>query len=112
AFAFGRNGKPRPILLPPAAPFAMTDCYVKPYACCRHIQPAVEALINLMAENELAAGDIRDVQVETYSIAAEHAHTGWRDYASAQLSFPYIMALGMRHGWIKIEHFEDNERND
>ena len=112
AFAFGRNGKPRPILLPPAAPFAMTDCYVKPYACCRHIQPAVEALINLMAENKLAAGDIRDVQVETYSIAAEHAHTGWRDYASAQLSFPYIMALGMRHGWIKIEHFEDNERND
>ena len=45
-------------------------------------------------------------------IAAEHAHTGWRDYASAQLSFPYIMALGMRHGWIKIEHFEDHERND
>lgn len=112
AFAFGRNGKPRAIELPPAVPFAITDCYVKPYACCRHIQPAVEALIGLMNDNNLAENDIRDVQVETYSIAAEHAHTGWQDYASAQLSFPYIMALGMRHRWIKIEHFEDSERRD
>jgi 2-methylcitrate dehydratase PrpD len=85
---------------------------VKPYACCRHIQPAVEALIELMTENELSANDIRDVKVDTYSIAAEHAHTGWQDYASAQLSFPYIMALGMRHRWIKVEHFEDKERRD
>jgi len=112
AFAFGREGKAREIVLPPAAPFGITDCYVKPYACCRHIQPAVEALIDLMNENKLSEGDIRDVQVETYSIAAEHAHTGWDDYASAQLSFPYIMALGMRHRWIKVEHFEDAERHD
>ena len=39
AFAFGRIDKARPITLPP--PFGITDCYIKPYACCRHIQPAV-----------------------------------------------------------------------
>ena len=89
--AFGRSGKPRAIELPPDVPYAMTDCYVKPYACCRHIQPAVEALINVMAENNISAKDVRDVQVETYSIAAEHARTGWQDYASAQL-------LSVHHG--------------
>src|SRR6185295_14171986 len=36
AFAFGRIDKARPITLPP--PFGITDCYIKPYACCRHIQ--------------------------------------------------------------------------
>jgi len=112
AYAFGRDGKARNIELPPAVPFGITDCYVKPYACCRHIQPAVEALIDLMNENGLSENDIRDVKVDTYSIAAEHAHTGWQDYASAQLSFPYIMALGMRHRWIKVEHFEDKQRSD
>jgi len=112
AFAFGRNGKPRSIELPPSVPFSITDCYVKPYACCRHIQPAVEALIELMNDNELSADDVRNVKVDTYSIAAEHAHTGWQDYASAQLSFPYIMALGMKHRWIKVEHFEDVTRLD
>ena len=112
AFAFGRNGKTLSIELPPAVPFSITDCYVKPYACCRHIQPAVEALIELMNDNKLSANDVRDVKVDTYSIAAEHAHTGWQDYASAQLSFPYIMALGMKHRWIKVEHFEDETRLD
>jgi 2-methylcitrate dehydratase PrpD len=112
AFAFGRNGKPRAVQLPPAVAFGISDCYVKPYACCRHIQPAVEALIELMNENKLSVDDVRDVKVDTYSIAAEHAHTGWQDYASAQLSFPYIMALGMKHGWIKVEHFEDKTRLD
>ncbi len=112
AFAFGRNGKSRGIELPPNVPFGITDWYIKLYACCRHIQPAIEALIDLMNENNLADSDIQDVQVETYNIAAEHAHTGWQDYASAQLSFPYIMALGMRHRWIRIEHFEDKQRND
>jgi 2-methylcitrate dehydratase PrpD len=112
AFAFGRNGKPRDIELPPAVPFGITDCYVKPYACCRHIQPAVEALIELMNDHQLSADDVRSVKVDTYSIAAEHAHTGWQDYASAQLSFPYIMSLGMKHRWIKVEHFEDKTRLD
>ncbi|MEI9805608.1 MAG: hypothetical protein WDN48_15875 [Pseudolabrys sp.] len=112
AFAFGRNGKPRAIELPPRCRSELPIATSSPYACCRHIQPAVEALIDLMKENKLSAGDIRDVKVDTYSIAAEHAHTGWQDYASAQLSFPYIMAIGMRHGWIKVEHFEDKERGD
>lgn len=112
AFAFGRNGKPRAVQMPPSVAFGITDCYVKPYACCRHIQPAVEALIELMNENKLSAEDVRDVKVDTYSIAAEHAHAGWQDYASAQLSFPYIMALGMKHRWIKVEHFEDKTRLD
>jgi 2-methylcitrate dehydratase PrpD len=112
AFVFGRNGEPRNVELPPLVPFSIIDCYVKPYACCRHIQPAVEALIELMNDNKLSADDVRDVKVDTYSIAAEHAHTGWQDYASAQLSFPYIMALGMKHRWIKVEHFEDVTRLD
>src|SRR6266436_1499284 len=47
AFAFGRAGRARSIVLPPAVPFGITDCYIKPYPCCRHLQPAVEALIGL-----------------------------------------------------------------
>ena len=46
------------------------------------------------------------------TFASEHAHTGWDDYAGAQLSFPCITALGMRHRWIKVEHFEHKERLD
>ena len=52
AFAFGRADKARAIMLPPAVPFGITDCYIKPYPCCRHIQPAVEALIGLLNDEK------------------------------------------------------------
>jgi len=112
AFAFGRIDKARPIALPPAAGFGITDCYIKPYACCRHIQPAIEALMGLAADEAITPEEVTRIDVDTYRIAAEHAHTGWDDYASAQLSFPYLMGLALRFRGIRMEHFEDNVRRD
>jgi len=112
AFAFGRLDRARAITLPPDVPFGITDCYIKPYACCRHIQPAVEALYGLLNDEKIATDDIKRVEVETYKIAAEHAHTGWDDFASAQLSFPYLMGLAARYRGIKFEHFDEATRRD
>jgi 2-methylcitrate dehydratase PrpD len=112
AFAFGRIDKARMVQLPPAVPFGITDCYIKPYACCRHIQPAVEALFGLLDDESIKPDEIKKVDVETYKIAAEHAQTGWDDFASAQLSFPYLMGLAARHRSIKVEHFDEKTRRD
>lgn len=112
AFAYGRTDKARPLTLPPAVPFGITDAYIKPYPCCRHIQPAVEALIELLRSERIAGDEVTRVDAETYRIAAEHAHTGWDDFASAQLSFPYLMALALRHRAIRLEHFADAMRAD
>jgi 2-methylcitrate dehydratase PrpD len=112
AFAFGPGGKPRAIELPLAVPFNITDCYIKPNACCRHLQPAVEALIAILNEDKITPEEIKQVEAETYRIAAAHAETGWNDYASAQLSFPYLMALAMRYRSIKIDYFEEQFRRD
>ena len=112
AFAFGRTGHARSIELPPAVPFGITDCYIKPYPCCRHIQPAVEALIGLLTDEKIATEDVQRIDTETYRIAAEHAHTGWDDFASAQLSFPYLMALALKFRSIKLEHFGEQQRRD
>ena len=102
----------RPISLPPQAEYGITDCYIKPYACCRHIQPAVEAAFGLLNDEKIAFEDIKSVDVETYKIAAEHAHVPWDDFASAQLSFPYLMGLAARYRGIKFEHFDDKTRKD
>jgi 2-methylcitrate dehydratase PrpD len=112
AFAFGRIDKARPIALPPAVGFGITDCYIKPYACCRHIQPAVEALIGLAKDENITPEEVTRIDVDTYRIAAEHAHTGWDDYASAQLSFPYLMGLALRFRGIRIDYFGDAVRRD
>ena len=106
AFAFGRDRKPRAIVLPPKVPFGITDCYIKPYPCCRHIQPAVEALIAILRDENLVPEQVERIDVATYRIAAEHAGTGWDDFASAQLSFPYLLGLALKFRGIKFEHFE------
>src|SRR5262249_60266006 len=40
------------------------------------------------------------------------AHTGWDDFASAQLSFPFLMTLALKFRGIKLEHFSDEVRRD
>jgi 2-methylcitrate dehydratase PrpD len=112
AFAFGRTERARPVMLPPKAPFGVTDCYIKPYPCCRHIQPAVEALIGLLNDEEIATEEVERIDVATYRIAAEHAETGWGDFASAQLSFPYLLGVALRFRAIKFEHFDAAVRSD
>ena len=91
AFAYDADGA-RPVELPPAAPFGITDCYIKPNPCCRHIQPAVEALIGILNDEKIASDDVKQVAVETYRIAAEHAGTGWDDYRerAAELQIPDV----------------------
>ena len=110
--ADGPADRVRPILLPPDTGFGITDCYIKPNPCCRHIQPATEALIGLLDDENIATEDVRHIAVETYQIAAEHAGTGWDDFASAQLSFPYLMSLALKFRAIKFEHFADAVRRD
>jgi 2-methylcitrate dehydratase PrpD len=102
----------RAVILPPAVAYGITDCYIKPYPCCRHIQPAVEALTGLLADEKIATEEVQRIDVATYRIAAEHAETGWDDFASAQLSFPYLMGLALKFRSIKFEHFTDAMRRD
>ncbi len=112
AFAYAAPQDARPITLPPDAPFGVTDCYIKPNPCCRHIQPATEALIALMKDEGIATEEVQHVAVETYRIAAEHAATGWDDFASSQLSFRYLMALALKFRAIRFAYFEEHVRRD
>jgi 2-methylcitrate dehydratase PrpD len=72
----------------------------------------VEALIGLLTDEDIATEEVTRIDAETYRIAAEHAETGWDDFASAQLSFPYLMALALEFRSIKLEHFSEQRRRD
>lgn len=96
--------------LPPTT-FNILDCYFKPYACCRHLQPAMEALIKLRDAHGLSDAAVHKIEVETYSIAAKHAATGWADMASAQLSFPYCLAVALQLGRADLVHFGTDTRS-
>jgi len=107
-FMIAFAGADEPAIALPSAPgdFGIADCYIKPHPCCRHLQPALEAMLELVEAHSLAVDDIEKVEVETYAIAASHAGTPWDSMASAQLSFPYILMLGLRFGGVELRHFD------
>jgi 2-methylcitrate dehydratase PrpD len=69
-------------------------------------------MFGLCNDEKIAFDDIKAVEVETYKIATEHAHVPWDDFASAQLSFPYLMGLAARYRGVKFEHFDEKTRSD
>ena len=58
AYAYNAD-RARPVELPPTVPFGITDCYIKPNPCCRHIQPAVEALIAILNDEKIASDEVK-----------------------------------------------------
>lgn len=109
--AFTGHDPSDPVAWPSLQRPAIADCYIKPYACCRHLQPAVEALRAVCEAHGVLAGDIGAIEVETYSIAAEHGAVPWRSMAEAQLSFPYVMAAAASPGPLGAPTFGDAARS-
>jgi 2-methylcitrate dehydratase PrpD len=95
-----------------ATPLNITRCYMKPYACCRHIHPAIDAVLRLIRREGLTATDIERIKVGTYAIAAAHAAGSWNDMASAQLNYLFCVATALRHSAVSIGHFEKANLND
>lgn len=94
------------------APLNVTRCYMKPYACCRHIHPGIDAVLDVMGAEAVQAEEIAEVHSATYGIAARHARGNWGDMASAQLSYQFCIATAMRHGKVTVEAFGADGRAD
>jgi len=92
--------------------FAITDCYIKPYPCCRHFHAALDALFDILRAQDLAPDRVAAIEVGTYAFAAAHGEAGWDSLASAQLSFPFVMATALHERTIALGHFSEASRND
>ncbi len=85
--------------------FNVARCYIKPYACCRHLHPGMDAVIAVAREEGVTAEDIASVEIGTYGIAAGHAHGGWEDMPSAQMNYRFCTALAATKGRAGIAEF-------
>lgn len=81
-------------------------CYIKPYACCRHLHPGLDAVIAIAREEGVAPGDIAAIEIGTYEIAAGHAHGGWQDMPSAQMNYRFCTALAAARERVGIADFD------
>ncbi len=92
--------------------FAIAQCYVKPYACCRHFHAALDALFEILDAEGLDPVEVERIEVGTYAFAAAHGPAGWDDPATAQLSFRFVMATALHARGVRPEHFSAACRSD
>lgn len=91
---------------------AIADCYIKPHACCRHIHPAIDALLDILTAEDLAPEEVASIDVATYKVASTHGAIGWSEMTTAQMSFPFALAAAVQHRAVHLHHFGDAGRRD
>lgn len=73
----------------------LEECYLKPYAACRYMHAAVDAILELRREG----AEIRQLQIETFprglSLSNERRPASLE---AGQYSFPFTCALAAIHG--------------
>lgn len=80
--------------------FEIETVYFKPYACCRWIHSAIEALLHLMGDHHLAADDILSMDVHLFQRALTHLsnQTDPDTLEGAQYSVPFAMSVAAHSG--------------
>ncbi|MEI4472305.1 MmgE/PrpD family protein [Frigidibacter sp. MR17.24] len=94
------------------SPYAITECYIKPHACCRHIHAPIDALQTLMRDHGLTVDDIARIHVGTYAVAAAHDLRSWSSFTGAQMSIPFVIASAARFGRADVDIFSRAHRDD
>lgn len=95
------------------SPFAITDCYIKPYACCRHIHPPIDAAARALAALGVGGIDAIDsILIETYAVGVAHAEPKWTEMTTAQMSMTFALTTALRFGEVLPRHFDAASRSD
>lgn len=101
AFAEGGDLSPFESL---GEPYAITETYRKPYACCRHLHGPIDAVLDV--REAIAPEDVERIRVETYTGAAHHDATEVTTLLDAQMSLPYAVAVALVEGRPELDAFD------
>ncbi len=96
----------------PGSPHAITECYIKPHACCRHIHSAIDAVLDMQRSDGLTVDDVVSLHIGTYRVATTHDLRTWDDFTAAQMSIPFAVATALRFGAVDLGHFSSPRRAD
>ncbi len=94
--------------------FEIDTLYFKPYACCRYIHSAIDALDEQMRQGGLSEDEIGALRVFVPSCAASLTEQQPRSLEEAQYSFPFALAChavqgGVTHHELSERHLRDEQ---
>ena len=104
------DADPDAVLADPDAPWELTRTSIKPWPCCRHTHPAIDAALEL--HPQIAVSDVDSVQVDTYQAALDvcdrpHPES---DY-EARFSLYHTVAAALENGHVDFASFDAEARS-
>lgn len=100
---------PSQVLKDPAAQWQLIDTSIKPWPCCRHTHPAIDAAIDL--HGQLAGRSISSVSVGAYQAALDVCdRPNPEDPYSAKFSLQHTVAVALADGKVIQSSFDADAR--
>ncbi len=104
-----------PLPAGPAAPHLLTQTHLKSLPICYHGQSAVLAALDL--RKRVSAGDVREIQIDTYHIAvmmmgSEPSRWAPETRETADHSLPYCVAIALLDGEVTAQSFTPERLHD
>jgi 2-methylcitrate dehydratase PrpD len=83
----------------------LVNSYLKPYACARWIHPTLDAVVAATRADEVRAGDVLGIEVDTFAFAAGLDAVDIRSDMHARFSLPYSVAALLTDGVLDAGSF-------
>ncbi len=101
---------PEAVAADPGRPWELTRTSIKPWPCCRHTHPAIDASIEL--NRKLAGAAIKSVKVGAYRAALDVCNRPLpEDTYSAKFSLQHTVAIALADGKVDQASFDTAARN-
>ena len=93
--------------------YMIEGAYMKPYAACRHLHPAIEGALKIAKEQSFDWHNVKTVIVDAYKLAVfGHDHQEVSGVNSAKMSIPYSVAVALIKGSANMEDFSEEAIKD
>jgi 2-methylcitrate dehydratase PrpD len=105
------DANPEAVVADPDAAWQLVQTSIKPWPCCRHTHPVVDAAIELHGKR--SGRDIASVQIDTYQAALDVCDRAQPDneYA-AKFSLHHTVAVALANGQVGFDSFNAGARDD
>ena len=86
--------------------YMIEGSYMKPYAACRHLHPAIEGALSISKTSGFDWRNVASITVDAYHLAVfGHDHQEITSVNSAKMSIPYSVAVALINRSANMEDF-------
>ncbi len=108
--ATSQDAEPKKVtigLSPHMSHYRILTTSIKPYASCRHTHPAIDAVLQIRKQYNIASSQIANIRVETYQAALDlTANPEPHHVYATKFSLPYCVAVALHSGHAGLRAFD------